>query len=195
MNVRVYTAPAVEPLNAIEVEDHCRIDSDASEHMVLDGLIRTAREFVENYIGRALITQTLDLVLDGWPGSIVLPRSPVQTITSITYVDYLGVSATVPVTDYYLDDDNDPARVVLNYGKSWPTVALRPSGAIVVRYEAGYGDAGPDVPQSIRQAMLLLIGYWYENREAAGDHKYANGLALIPFAVQSLLAPYRTWAY
>lgn len=63
-----------------------------------------------------------------------------------------------------VDAASEPGRVWLNYGKTWPTVSLRPGPAITVRYVAGYG-AAVDVPMQYKQAMLLMIGHFYENRE------------------------------
>jgi uncharacterized phiE125 gp8 family phage protein len=68
--------------------------------------------------------------------------------------------------DYFVDDKSEPGRVALAYNKSWPTLSLRPTNAVVVQFTAGYGDAADDVPQRVKQAMLLLIGHWYEHREA-----------------------------
>jgi uncharacterized phiE125 gp8 family phage protein len=197
MNIRVHTPPVAEPLGLEEVKLHCRLDeTDVTEDTLLADLIVTAREFVEARINRALMTQTIEIVLDGWPcDGIELPRPPLQSLTSITYTDYLGTVAVVPATTYYLDDDNSPARVMLDYGQSWPSVALRSSGAIVVQFVAGYGDEPTDVPQSILQAMLLLVGHWYEAREAATDARFAAGQQEVPFAVTALLAPYRVWTF
>lgn len=60
---------------------------------------------------------------------------------------------------------------------------IKLDGAAAVRYEAGY----EVVPKSIIQAMLMLIGYWYDNREAAAP----VALLPLPMAVDSLLRPYR----
>jgi uncharacterized phiE125 gp8 family phage protein len=193
MHIRVKTAPTVEPVTLYEAKTHCRLDYEESEeNSLIETLITAARQQVEALTNRALITQTLQLVLDAWPdGAIELPRPPVVTVTSVTYADYLGVPATLSAaTDYYLDDESEPALVALRHGKSWPRIALRSSGAIVVEYTAGYGATAASVPRSIVQAMLLLIGYWYENREAMADSKFAVGLRETPFAVSALLAPY-----
>jgi uncharacterized phiE125 gp8 family phage protein len=196
MNIRVHTPPVAEPLSLEEVKLHCRLDeTDVTEDSLLNDLIVAAREHVEALVSRALMTQTIQLVLDGWPAVIELPRPPVQSLSSITYTDYLGTATVVPSTDYYVDDDNEPARVLLEYGKSWPTATLRGSGAIVVEYVAGYGDESTDIPQSILQAMLLLVGHWYETREAVSDTKFVAGQKEVPFAVTALLAPYRVWTF
>lgn len=58
------------------------------------------------------------------------------------------------------------------------------------------GEALPDDPYAmhstpaIAAAILLLVGDFYENREADPD---ATGDAVLPNAVRSLLAPWRVW--
>jgi uncharacterized phiE125 gp8 family phage protein len=197
VNIRVHTPPTDEPLTLEEVKLHLRLDeTDVTEDALLNDLILAAREAVEARINRALMTQTIQLVLDGWPcEGIELPRPPLQSLTSITYTDYLGTAAIVPAASYFLDDENSPARVQLAYGQTWPQVSLRSSGAIVVEFVAGYGDESTDVPQSLLQAMLLLVGHWYETREAVSDTKSVAGQQEVPFAVTALLAPYRVWTF
>lgn len=197
MNIRVKTPPAFEPLTLEEVKLHCRLDeTDVTEDSLIADLILAAREHAEARINRALLTQTIQLVLDAWPsGAIELPRPPVQSISSITYTDYLGAAAVVDTSTYYLDDENEPALIALKYGQAWPSATLRSSGAVVIEYVAGYGDESTDVPQSILQAMLLLVGYWYETREAAGDTRFAAGTKQAPFAVDALLGPYKVWTF
>jgi uncharacterized phiE125 gp8 family phage protein len=52
---------------------------------------------------------------------------------------------------------------------------------------AGYGGSHT-VPEPIKQAILLLVGAWFENREAVLT---GTIVATLPFAVDALLAPYR----
>ena len=53
---------------------------------------------------------------------------------------------------------------------------------------AGFGEAGPDVPDLLRRAVLVLVAHWYENREAIAA---PNAGAPVPLGVQSLLSPHR----
>jgi uncharacterized phiE125 gp8 family phage protein len=131
---------------------------------------------------RALCTQTWRLILDAFPGgsgllgipygqsytipewAITLQKSPVQSITSITYTDMGGSVA---------DDDADdrirqrlvgePARITPPFGKIWP-IPLPQIGVVKVTFVAGYGEPS-DVPEGIKRWMLLRIGGMFENRE------------------------------
>lgn len=156
----------------------------SAEDTLLAALIQAAREYVEDYQNRALCTQTWELVLDSWPvrDYVELPKPPLQSVTSIKYKDSAGTESTWADTNYIVDPDSFLGRVVLADGISWPTATLYPAGGIRIQFVAGYGLAA-DVPQTTRQAMLLLIGHLYENREAGTD----RALTEIPFGVKSLL--------
>ncbi len=59
---------------------------------------------------------------------------------------------------------NKPGRVQLRSGYNWPT--HRGFSSFWVEFDAGYGDAGSDVPEALKQAILQLLSHLYENREA-----------------------------
>ncbi|HEX7823634.1 MAG TPA: head-tail connector protein, partial [Mycobacterium sp.] len=62
------------------------------------------------------------------------------------------------------DLSSAPARIVPAFGSVWP-IALPEIGAIAVNYTAGYGDAAADVPQGLRNWILLRVATMYANRE------------------------------
>ncbi len=167
MGLVLVTAPGVEPVSLAEAKSHLRVDT-TDDDALITALITAAREQVENDTRRALVTQTWDYVLDAFPSGseIVLPLPPLQSVTSITYRDKDGNSSTFDASNYVVDTAGMFGRVVLKSGVTWPSVTLYPAGAVTVRFVAGYGDAGA-VPQSLKQAILLLVGHLYENREAA----------------------------
>lgn len=190
MALKLITAPAAEPVSASEAKAHMRVDTSADDTYI-GTLITVARQNVEAHLRRALISQTWELVLDGFPAGMVrLPKPPLASVTSIKYTDVDGVEATFSSAKYLVDTDSEPGRVVLKTGQTWPAVTLQEASAVRVRYVAGYGAAGSAVPQAIRQAILLVIGSLYENRE---DVLVAQGVSIgtLPFGVEALLAPYR----
>ncbi|MCP4304725.1 MAG: hypothetical protein GY788_07580 [bacterium] len=185
-SITLVIPPAVEPVTLTEVKDHCRI-SDADSDVYLVSLIQAAREHVENRTSRALITQTLDIKYDWFGRWIDMPRAPLQSVTGVTYLDMAGTEQALDADVYRSVTDRDPGAIVLDYGKTWPDIYPVPS-AVTVRIVSGYGDAADDVPQTIRQAMLLLIGHWFENREATvGGFNVRD----IPIGVDALLESHR----
>lgn len=185
------TPPAAEPVSLAEALVHLRVDSAPSgphpEAALIEAQIAAARGYVETATGRALVTQTLEARWDGWAPVLSLPRAPVQSVTSVTYVDAAGATITLPPEAYRADLASDPPRLTPAYGASWPA-ARCVTGAITVRFVAGYG-LGAAVPAPLRAAMLLMITHLYETRGAATE----RALAEVPLGVTALLAPYRVW--
>jgi len=197
------SAPSKEPVTTAEAKTHLRVDTNA-EDSYIDALVTAAREHVEQVTRRALITQTWELSLDDFPDSIwfdepfepwirhgekpiLIPRSPLQSITKIEYVDTDGTTQTLSASKYRVDSKSEPARVTEAEGEVWPTTDMVTNG-VTVTFEAGYGDNPSDVPQSIRHAIKLLIGNWYEHREQS---VVGGSFSELPRAVDALLAPYR----
>jgi uncharacterized phiE125 gp8 family phage protein len=194
MTLKLITAPATEPVTASEAKSHLRVDTTADDTLI-GTLITAARQHVENHLRRALITQTWELVMDAFPaGDVIrLPRPPLVSVTSIKYTDVAGSESTFSSAAYVVDTDSTKGRVVLKSGESWPSDTLAAANGVRVRYVAGYGSAAA-VPNPIRQAVLLLIGTLYENRESV---LVAQGVtvAQLPFGVEALLMPYRIFGW
>lgn len=148
--------------------DIVKVQPYSAEDTLLTNLIKAAREYCEGFTNRAYITQVWDLLLDSFPvgDSISIPYPPLVSVASVKYYDTENTEATMDSGDYYVDTYKEPGRIVLGYNKSWPTTILRPANGVIIRFTAGYGAAAA-VPQKVKQAMLMLISYWFENREAA----------------------------
>lgn len=177
--------PATEPVDAATCKLQARIDSTA-EDALLAIYIQAAREACEQIIGRPLITQTIARVSDDWPDDddIELLRAPVQSITSITYLDADGASQTASTALYTLDnaDEHGPAWVLLQDGQTWPTLGDY-GNAVTVTFVAGYG-AASSVPAAIKQWILLAVAHMFENRAASVPQDFGG----------ALLDRYRLWA-
>jgi uncharacterized phiE125 gp8 family phage protein len=178
--------PATEPVTLAVAKLHCRIDS-SDEDTLLAGLITAARALVEEQTGRALVTQTFELRIDHWPALLFLPRPPAVAVERITYTGDTGETATLSPAAYALRTGVQPAYLRFDSNQR-PPVTLADDAAICARYTAGYGSAD-DVPAPLRQAILLLVGHFYTNREALGP----TNRGALPFAVDALLAPYRVY--
>lgn len=186
MALTLLTAPARELVTLQQAKDHLRVD-EAVEDSVIDPLIKTARQYVEAFTDRALITQSWDLILDEFAEIILMPKAPLQTVTQIQYLDTAGDQQTLASTEYKADTASHPARIVPAWGKSWP-LTRDEINAVEIRFVAGYGDNAEDVPSPIIQALLLIVAHLYENREAT-----SNGPELkdLPLGARELLMPYR----
>lgn len=130
---------------------------------------------------RTIWFSTLELRQNVFCGPIRLPYGPVSDVVSVKYVDTAGAEQTLSDTVYVLSGD----ELLLTYGSSWPSLRGDAEG-VRIRYKAGYVPA----PPAIEQALLLLIGHWYGNRETVAATTFSE----LPFATQAMLAPYRVWS-
>ena len=187
LTIAVIVQPAAEPVSLAQAKIHCRVDHTADDAL-LTSLIVAARQWCEQIMRRSIMTQTRTLSLDDWPnGMIQLPFSKVQSIVSIQYYDQNSNVQTLPTSSYYTDFISEPARISFAPATALPVAEIDRINSITVTYVAGYGDAS-DVPQAISQAILLLVGHWYENREAS---IVAVSIADVPMATTALLSTYR----
>ena len=181
-------APASEPLALADAKAHCRVDH-SDDDALITALIVAAREQAEHETGRALVTQTWELVHDTFPEAFVLRKAPIASVTSVKYIDpATGAEQTLDPADTLLDNASEPGYLVPAYGKAWPTARAVPN-AVRCRYVCGYGNAAA-VPQAIKQWMLLAIGTMYAQRETV----VAGTVANLPDRFwASLLDPYRLY--
>lgn len=158
-------APASQPLTTDEVRQHCRVPSDdAAQLAVLGSLLASAVEVVEGRTGLALMPQQFRLRLSAFADVIQLPRPPLVSVQAVKYLDPNGTEQTLATSVYRVHADTVPGTISLAPGKSWPDVeqSLLP---VCVEYTAGYASATA-VPAKAKQAILLLVSHWFENRGA-----------------------------
>jgi len=183
------TAPAVEPISTADAKAHLRIDI-ADDDDYIDSLVAVARRTAERIGLHALITQTWDLLLDAFPASDILeiPLPPLQSVTYMQYTDDDGNISTFSASSYQVDAESIPGRIALNFGETWPSDTLQTVAGVRIRFVAGFGDAASDVPEDIIQAMKLMVGHWYENRENVALGAVPREM---PQAAEWLLRDYR----
>ena len=184
------TGPAVEPLTVAEAKLHLRVDI-TDDDAYIGTLITAAREWVENYLDRTLITTQLILRAAEFPTEeLELARPPMvasgtATAVVITYTLADTTTATLSTALYRVDRTSTPGNVAPIINGTWPSDVIEDANAVAVTYWAGYGPTSASVPATIRHAMLMLIGHWYDRRSAVLTGTISKPLE---FAVESLLA-------
>jgi len=179
MALVLVTKPASEVVDLHDVKLHVRVDSQHDDEL-LNRLIVSSRQSLEGpegWLGRALMTQHWDLFLDRFPlpgdrhyaeafgrPGLWLPLPPLQSVTSVSYTDAAGAPQTVASSDYVVDAKNEPGRIVMKAGKSWPSTAEE-LNAVAVRFVAGYVTAAA-VPEKILTWIKESVAYRFERREA-----------------------------
>lgn len=174
--------PLVEPVTLAEVKQNLKVETE-DEDALLARLITVARQRCEHYTGRVMNAQQWRLTLDQWPGWIVdLPFPPLLAVTSVQTYGSDDVASPMASGLYAVDTAVSPGRIIRRSASAWPAPGRSYNG-IEITYQAGYGPSWNDVPEALRQGMLLLIAGLYEQREGAAS--------VLPPAVEGLWQPYR----
>jgi uncharacterized phiE125 gp8 family phage protein len=183
--------PSLEPVALAEMKAHLRVDV-ADDDALIQSKIAAARQYAEQYTRRSFITQTWELVLDRALAELEVPLPPLQEVTKIEVVDAAGARTEVPAASYWVElGGGSCGRVRLADGCSWPS--HRGFGSFIVTFKAGYGDAGADVPEKIREAIMKRAALLYEGREdtriLGANHPLTNEVQ----EVDALLFPYKVF--
>jgi uncharacterized phiE125 gp8 family phage protein len=140
----------------------------------LNSLISAAREWCEEYQNRAYISQEFEIALDCFPAEAIrLPRPPLINVETVKYLGADDALHTL-TNGYTVDDYSQPARV---YIANKPSDSKSSVNSLRVRYKAGYGTTASNVPEKVKQAIMILTVHWY-----------LNGRCEPPEAVKYLLA-------
>jgi uncharacterized phiE125 gp8 family phage protein len=178
MSLRLITGPTTYPVTLAEAKMQCRVDG-TDENDLINTYISAATSHVESVTGRAIISQTWELVLDDFSDAILIPKGPVQSITSVKYFDTAEAEQTLAADQYTLDNVSDPAWLVRPEGVTYPEVADGVNN-VIIRFVAGYSA----LPPEMKAAIMLLIAHFYDNRSTG----------TFPEAVNALLTNHRSFA-
>ena len=185
-------APTATPVTTTQLKTHLNVAADdMAQDAYIASLGAAAVSYVDGHagvLGRALVTQTWTQAFPGFSICLRLPVGDVIAISSIKYYDADGVLQTVASTVYTVLTDRRGPFVTPATGQYWPSPAGGRPDAVEVTWTAGFGPAGTDVPAAIRQALMLLVGHWYENRESVVAGTIAQN---VPISSVALLAPFR----
>lgn len=184
MTYALINPPQAEPLTLAEVKAHLRLDS-GDEDALLTTLIRTAREHLERTTGLCLLRQTWRFYLDRWPqtGVILIGKGPVQTIETILVFGSDGRETNITAADKLLDGTARPARLWLRD----PPTPGRVMNGIEIDFIAGYGEAGTDVSDTLKRAMLMHVAQMFAFRGAVAPE---NQPAAVPAGYERLVSPF-----
>ena len=171
MHLSRVTDATTEPITHEDVKSDLILTGTADDTLI-DGYIKSSRQFIENYAKVSLFTQTWQVLIT--PSELqtlnALPRSPIQEITSVTWTDEEGVTTPVDPTDYRLAGDE---LILLEY---------EDDGYYTITYTAGFDDDDPTkVPEPFKIAIRIAATSHYENRESF----------VIPPGIRQLVGPLR----
>jgi uncharacterized phiE125 gp8 family phage protein len=170
------TGPAFEPVTLAQAKLHCRVDS-TDEDSLITSLIVAARSYIETKSGRAIAAQTWRLDLECFPASdrirnqyaaIVVPMPPLASVTLIEFYDIAGTLQELDPSKYQVNTGKQPGEIRPFPGGEWPDVEPDRVAGVQVTFVAGVANEAA-IDARIKQAVLLMVGHWYANREAVGN--------------------------
>ena len=187
MNLIELTTPASGDIPVSALSEHLKLGTgfadDGAQDTLLEAFLRAAIANIEGRTGKVLLTRQLAWEVTRWiePDCQGLPVAPVQEISSVVMVKSDGAENVIDAGAYFLRaDDMRPKLASKGLLPSIPSYGL----ARII-FQAGFGDWG-EVPADLKQAVLMLAAYYYENRHNAGN------AGSMPFGVLSLIDRYRT---
>jgi uncharacterized phiE125 gp8 family phage protein len=196
MNLRPVTPASAEPVSVDEARQQCKVDPTLDGNSpptyshpdddLIQTLITAAREHVENFTNTTCTDATYEYRCAGFGGCIMLPRGPVDSVTSVKYLDENEQEQTLAEAVWYLDDNPWAPSIGLRKNQVWP-VTYRRADAVRVVFSGGFNSPST-VPKALVLAMKLMIGHWYRNRENA---VVGTIITEIPMGAQILMMPHR----
>lgn len=182
------TAPTAKPVSVAEAKAHLRVDV-SDEDTYIGTLIDAASAHLDGWtgqLGQAICEQTWRDQWDDFSSVMRLNLYPVQSVSSVKYIDTNGDEQTIDAANYYLMKLDGTWFVVFKFNYTFPALSVMDRPAVTIEYVAGYDT----VPAAICHAIKLIVGAWYENRE---ETIIGVPVARLPdsVAVNALLAPYR----
>ena len=193
MKMRLITPPTMEPITLTDAKNYLRVDH-TEEDAQITRMIKAAREFCEQYQRRAIGEQEWEVYPLRAAMYYEIPYPvPIISIDDVTYLleDGTTTETLTPVTDYRADCRSETAPAEL-FIINPPEDALDKYTPVTITVTAG----SDDVTERVIQAMYLLIGTFYENRESFAAQ--ATGIQVSinnRRAVEALLDPDRIMSF
>ncbi|MEG3144222.1 head-tail connector protein [Sphingomonas sp. RT2P30] len=156
--------PSGDVVALAEAKAFLRLDAGfTADDVTVVGQVAAAIMHIQKETGLRFLTQTVVLRASDFTDLIHLPVGPVQSVSSVEYLDSNGMAQMLDPSNYehFGADLDQGVRAAFNY--RWPVVR-RVADAVKVTAVVGYG-APADVPTLLHQAIMMLAADWYENRE------------------------------
>ena len=224
--LQLTTAAVTLPVSLPEVKARLNLTNEDDDPELM-AQIRAVTENLERYTRRTFVDTTFTMFFDRFPGkalpwwdgvrqiadteltdlteAIMIPLPPLDSVVHVKSHNQDATITTVTSTDYIVDTASEPGRIALKATKNWPTGALRSINGVEVQFIAGYGPVGSDVPEPIREAIMVCITDANSNKggaalkfEKVGDSSLSRfgpdetGFGL-PTQAKNLLSSYKIW--
>jgi uncharacterized phiE125 gp8 family phage protein len=197
MNLRTVVPASAQPLTLAEARLQCNVTpyvADANsppeythpDDDLITALITTSCQHVESFCNVIMTDAVYEFRTRCFGGLLMLPRGPVADVDWVKYLDEDEALQTLADTEYYLDDNPWAPAIGLKKDKTWPAIYVR-DDAVRVQFSGGFYSPTFPMPAQLLQAMKMMIGHWYRNREAVA----ATQMYEVPLAAECLMMPHR----
>ncbi len=156
MKLKLTIPPVGLPVSLDEAKSFYRVIG-SGEDTDIQRTVTASSEKASQITNRQLARATYEGYLDSFPSSVEMPRPPFYELVKVEYIDVDG--ATVPWTDYTVDDVVEPAMLYFN---STPA-DVKSDGVnnVIITFECGYSKA----PEAIKSWILIYGLTLFETRE------------------------------
>lgn len=193
MGLTLITAPTIPAIGLEESKEFIRVDH-TTDDADIDRLAKSAETWIENYTGRALLTQTWELGLDAFPfGNVIrMPKPRLLSIVTVKYDDTDGVETTLASSKYQADlNPQGIGRLAPSFNNAWPTTRLQ-FNAVRIRFTAGYGAGVADIPEDLKTAILRIMSETYERRE---NNIVGTIISEVPLSAIDMARQHVAWSF
>lgn len=187
---KVLDRPIPSYLPVADARNQVNLFGDTSQDDYLEGLCGVAQEIVEDYIGQYLETVSTQCnYLRFNQTGMAIPQPNISNLV-VKYWDEHDILQTLSPSVYLVDTTVNPILLRTRNAQAFPAAlsAVR-TAPVQITYDSILYGADQDMNvERIRQAMLLMVTHWYNNRS---DTDMANRKE-IPYGFLRLLNKYRT---
>ena len=171
-------------ISVSDLKEHLRV-THSDEDTLIGAYRDAAITFIEAYCNTRLIGGTVKFRASGFSAQIELPIGPVTRVTSIQYrTAKAGTLLTLDAREYSVERHRQPAVVRF---VSVPSTAPEEVAPVEITADVGHATT----PKSLVHAVRLLVGHFYEHRQAAE----AASIREVPMGLYSLINPYRVVSF
>lgn len=159
-DLEIKTPPTREPVLLREAKKHLGV-SHQEDDILIKGLIQAARQSAEIKTHRQIMTATVVATFDRFPEyktPFNLPRGQFNSLLRVEWFDETNTGTQFDVTDFETFGPRDYTRIVPT--DNWPDACK-----VEIEWTCGFGTEPENVPQLLRQGMLLTLSHFYEVRE------------------------------
>lgn len=181
-------APTMDPVSLSDVKAHLNV-SHNDDDSLLTSYLKAATNFVEQRTNRCFVHQTRVCKMRTFADTryvhgrrIYLPRSPLSSVTSISYIASDGTTTTLPSSDYIVSTGDKPGRISEAYNATWPDTRVYDDN-VTITYVVGHSSSSTGVPPQAALAIEQLVAHWYRTREPVAQ----AAMQPVPLTIEALL--------